>query len=160
MRKECSIDMKLPMQILVRTYRGNTITLQVEKSDTIYEVMAKIREKKLIPPRLQLVFSGRCLEGRNLADYNVIHVSTLHLYKPIPSESLEQIFVCTPNGFTIAVEITQLDTIVDVKNKIRNRIQVPPPLQKLTHEQEVLEDHKTLEHYGIIAGSKLYLSYP
>ena len=103
------------MQIFVKTQTGKTITLEVEPTDTINSIKAKIQEREGISPNHQrLFFSGKELNGyKTLSDYSIQKESTLHLV--IINEKPEKPHYCdSPYWRITIITLFVLLTIVTI----------------------------------------------
>ncbi|CAB5067949.1 unannotated protein [freshwater metagenome] len=68
-----------------------------------------------------------------------------------------QIFVKTQTGKTITLDVESSDSIENVKQKIQDKENAPPPLQKLVFAGQSLEDGQTLAAYDIGSQTTLHL---
>jgi len=135
------------MQIFVRTLTGRVIALEVEASDTIENVKFKLENiENISPDQQQLIFNRRKLEdSHTLSDYHIQKESTLQLE---PRRSIK-ILVKTLVGNTFTLQTYSGATTAHIKAEIEREEGVPVDHQRLVHNDQQLQDHKTLQDYNI-----------
>jgi len=137
------------MQIFVKGFAGIHYSIEVESSDTVDSLKAKVEELEGVPAKEQrLIFAGRQLEdGHKLSDYNVVEFSSLNLVMRLlscrrcPSCTDRYVYVQTRTSKTITLQVNEpSDTVTDVRKKISGH-------QSLFFAGNKLEDDRTFGYY-------------
>ena len=148
----------MSIQITAKMLSGKTITLDVQASDTIYEVKVTIKDKEGISFYQQnLNFNHEQLEnGHTLDDYNIQNESTLDLV--LTSKIEVKYDDCDENDSFKKTTIQDMnveasDTIDSIKFKIQDHVNRGDftlfncmRLWLVTFDEDDEEDHELLEN--------------
>ncbi|KAJ0612790.1 putative Ubiquitin-like domain-containing protein [Helianthus annuus] len=146
------------MEIFVKSCTGKTISLLVNRTDTIKEVKSQIKYEEEVPVDEQvLIFNEMVLaDSGTLSEFHINRKSTITLVRKSRgfTESM-QIFIKMLNGETIALPVKPSDTIHNIKAKIQDVVDIPPDEQELIFNEMYLHDIDTLASYNISSKSTL-----
>lgn len=134
---------------------GKTITINIDRVDTIAELKQKIEAQVGISAHLLRLTDGcgKLEDSRKLSDYRIRPLLTIGLYL----KGKMQVFVKSLTGKTITIEDKPLETVYAFKEKIQDQTQIPPTIQKLIFAGKQLEDGRTLSDYNILRESTINL---
>uniref|UniRef100_A0A452XCB7 Ubiquitin-like domain-containing protein n=1 Tax=Aegilops tauschii subsp. strangulata TaxID=200361 RepID=A0A452XCB7_AEGTS len=149
----CSIFLKKR-----KTHCLKTITLEVMRSNTIYDVKEKIQDKEGIPAVQQrLMFGSELLvDSCCLEDYNIVEESTLTL-DLVPQGM--HIFIRARSGKIMTIGVDGEDSLYSVKAKFFDETGIPPGRQRLFFAGKQLEDGRTLADYDVQNESTLHVAF-
>ena len=146
------------MQIFVKTITGKTITLEVEPSDIIENVKAKIQDKEGIPPDEQRLEFNRYLEDdKTLAYYNIGRNFTLYLYWRKPRKPCS-ILYDEDKKLDIYLGCCHCSTTLWLKEQIKEKLGLEEKYQILKVDGKIMRDNERLESYGVCGGKEINLS--
>ena len=147
-----------PIQITIKIDDDGEFELDIELTETIYNLKQKIKSmKELIPNKYKLKFNKIELinDDKTLNDYNIKNGDIIKLFRTY------QIQIRIENNkdlFIIEVESLSVD-INYVKKKIQKQIGIPSNKYKILFKGKKLENRFVLRNEEINHNSILYLEY-
>jgi len=139
------------MIIIVKSYTGKNIEVEVEPRDTIEILKEKISLKEAIFPVNQtLMFNGRILEDEKwLYDYNITEKNTIYLSIKIRGHEPRPIFI-KHSCYMTEIKICFCHKLEQLKEYIQREIDFYSKNQKLYFNGKILDDsEKNLYDLGI-----------
>ena len=143
-------------KIIVLNLKKKNFFIEVESSDTLKKLKKKIEDKQeILPNKFKLILNGKKLEhNKTIGDYelnrNIIYLEY--------DENFE-IFLLTPNEEVYILNVEPSDKIINIKEKIKDKLDILPNQYKLIFNENELEEYKTLDDYNIKKEDIIYLVY-
>ena len=142
-------------EIVIKTFSGDSFTVQVTPDDTVETVKTKIHERQGIAPESQkIIYTGRELENHTrLGELNVHTATTFYLEVLQPPK----IYVKPLMGEAIALDFDPNVTVADVKSGIQEKVGISSNQISLLFGGRELEDGQMLASYGVQDKSTIYM---
>ncbi|NXJ16659.1 OASL2 protein, partial [Odontophorus gujanensis] len=152
-----------PVTVEVKQLQGISLHKTVSPRTTVWELKGEI-EKEWGIPRYQQRLAlqqppssppGVLQDRDSLATHGIFYDTVLLLLHIEPQEM--EVLVKDSNNRTTVYSVQPTCTVRQLKQQIYARQRLPVEQQRLTYETRELEDHRTLEHYGVQPRSTIYL---
>ena len=147
------------MQIYIKTIRRKTLTIDIESSDTIFNLKTKIQEKEGFPANVQkLIFNGKLLEDKKtFDDYDIKKESYLYL---IFSQSYAFCYIIYGEGKELKIDgfCSHCSNTLFLKEVIENKLGIDIAHQELKINGKIMDDKESLNTYGISNGEEVELN--
>ena len=142
-------------EIVIKTFSGDSFTVQVTPDDTVETVKTKIYDRQGIAPESQkIIYTGRELENHTrLGELNVHTATTFYLEVLQPPK----IYVKPLMGEAIALDFDPNVTVADVKSGIQEKVGISSNQISLLFGGRELEDGQMLASYGVQDKSTIYM---
>ena len=147
------------MIVLIKTWQGKIITLEVEPTDTIETIKSKIQEKEGTPLDIMILYynNRRLEDNRTLSDYNIQNESKIQQNRKIRGHTYRTIYI--KNGDkTTNLRVCFCYPVYHLKELICKETGIKPQVQKLSFEGKVFDKEKAeIITYGLKDGSVIDL---
>lgn len=155
-----------PMTIYIRNLMGKTITVEVLPTDTIRTLKTRISEKEGVLPNTQmlLLFQGRnlddslCIEELNIDQESDLHLVLQAAAPPLGEEKLVSIYIRTPAGKMLSVEVPFGAKVFNIKRKVYEMERIPPDQQTLLLNGSEVDDRRVLDSRDALLQSTFQLA--
>ena len=143
--------------IQIENLKGKIIYIKAKYSDSIETIKEKIKDKEGYDPTLFQLFYDEILlkDDKTLEDYDY-DISSESIIYMVRKGFLK---INQIDGKIINIEAKPFETIENIKEKIKEKEELPQCRCELIFKGKLLEDCKTLDFYNINEGSLLYFKY-
>ena len=147
------------MKINIKIIRTKTLTIDIESSDTIFNLKTKIQEKEGFPANVQkLIFNGKLLEdGKTLDDYDIKKESSLFL---VFRQSYGFCYIIYGEGKELKIDgfCSHCSNTLFLKEVIEYKLGIDIAHQELKINGKIMNDNDSLNTYDIFQGDEVELN--
>ena len=145
------------MQVFVKTLSGQTVTVDCEPSDTVFEFKQKLAIKiKTLPSAQRAIFEGHYLQDEQGLEQSQIKTGSIVFVTPKQGGGM-QVQIKTLTGKTYDVDCEPSDTFADIKQRICETEGIPVDQQRMISKGRCCIDEVTLKDFGIVKGDTIHL---